>query len=468
MRSNQKHGRVQRRQICWFERIVVVVQATTTLQLYLLLLLLGVVCPWMRQPTLSCTRWTTIGSQQNVPRDRDSLFAGSKRLHSHDSTFAARTRAGRDPFEPSQLGRRTSNRFWMSISSCSKDINNNTNSSIFVHRIEKCSREQPVEEENRDGIQSMDGAIQNTNITNSDNKGFYYYDSGTREGVDTLARPTIQSMTTMSSLGDIMSSDTSVVSSTVGPVFGRDSTNATTSPTMATSAPKNETNGAPSSSSAAAPTTTASSSNGYLALQYDIQHPLDRLALTANGNLQRLVASYYDAPVTVVVESCVLRKNANTNNNSSTTANAPPFTWDRTVHLQVHNQTFCTARSVIFVHDAQCQSLVATGAVGLGQLFRYLDILPHFVLHNAGKSDPTPSSTSVSIADESNKSQNFANSPDSSYFSGPGGGGFWRYYTLQCNAVTCRIHETFVPGMWSLSPGCASPSSTSAADLENT
>ena len=33
--------------------------------------------------------------------------------------------------------------------------------------------------------------------------------------------------------------------------------------------------------------------------------PLERIAITANGNLQRLISSYYNAPVTV---TCILNE----------------------------------------------------------------------------------------------------------------------------------------------------------------
>ena len=63
-----------------------------------------------------------------------------------------------------------------------------------------------------------------------------------------------------------------------------------------------------------------------------------------------------------------------------------------------------------------------TGQVGLGQLFRYLDILPEFELHDAG---PHPSET---------------------------GGGFWREYSLRCAELTCDIDEDFRSGIWDLHP----------------
>jgi hypothetical protein len=193
-----------------------------------------------------------------------------------------------------------------------------------------------------------------------------------------------------------------------------------------------------------------STTGASLAEQYGITHPLDRMALTANGNLQRLVSSYYDAPVSVVVDSCVLRNDetndsgkngavtsiTTTSATSSSTSSSTSLllsnsqtTWDRTVHLTVFGQTFCTAKSVITVHDALCQQLVQSGQVGLGQLFRYLDLLPEFTLSGAG------------IIDENDAASGVGD-----------GGGFWRDYTLSCAELTCEIHEDFRPGLWELKP----------------
>jgi hypothetical protein len=68
------------------------------------------------------------------------------------------------------------------------------------------------------------------------------------------------------------------------------------------------------------------SDGGTLASKYGICSKLDRMAVTANGNLQRLFSSYYDAPVSVVVESCKQRT---------------PELWDRVVHLKVFDTVSC-------------------------------------------------------------------------------------------------------------------------------
>ena len=157
-----------------------------------------------------------------------------------------------------------------------------------------------------------------------------------------------------------------------------------------------------------------------LSAHYGIDHPLDRMALTANGNLQRLVSSYYDAPVSVVVDYCRARDPIETG----------VVTWDRRVSLQVFGQTFCVATSVIRVRDPQCVTWVESGQVGLGQLFRKLNVLPTFSLLRAGAIDDNDTPDGVEA----------------------GGGGFWREYSLACAELSCDIREEFVVGLWALQP----------------
>lgn len=132
-------------------------------------------------------------------------------------------------------------------------------------------------------------------------------------------------------------------------------------------------------------------------------HSRTALSLVANGNLQRLFSSYYDAPVHVVVDSC---------------DQVSPKCWNRVIHLTVHDKQFCTATSRITVNDEECRTLVESGNVGLGQLFRYLDKLPSFSLLDAGYCQET--------------------------------GGMWRVYELECDELTCHIEERFLPNIWNI------------------
>lgn len=173
-----------------------------------------------------------------------------------------------------------------------------------------------------------------------------------------------------------------------------------------------------------------------LARAYHIHNPLDRMAVTANGNLQRLFSSYYDAPVMVVVEYCNRRKaleeqrqQANDDETSSSPrAAAAAAIWDRRVLLQLSGdfdndqpQTLCTADSTVVVHNQEVEELIESGTVGIGQLFRHFNVLPEFTLLAAGPSNKH------------------------------GGGGFWRNYTLTSDKlVTCYIHEEFCEDVWNL------------------
>lgn len=171
--------------------------------------------------------------------------------------------------------------------------------------------------------------------------------------------------------------------------------------------------------------------------------PLERIAITANGNLQRIFSSYYDAPVHVIVDKCQLQPSNILNNSyhpsslsssdkdqthshsQSSTSNTMsehiriPAVWDRSVHLSVHDQKFCTAFSQITVHSQECVDLVCSGKVGIGQIFRYLNKLPTFQLLDAGRSHH---------------------------------GGIWREYSLSCDELTCQIREEFTSNAWNILP----------------
>jgi len=178
------------------------------------------------------------------------------------------------------------------------------------------------------------------------------------------------------------------------------------------------------------------STGGTLTAQYGLKvpnmSPLDRIALTANGNLQRIFSSFYDAPVHVHVDRCVRRKSRSSaegvtgefngsmqENGFKKSMGSDEAIWDRSVHLSVFDQVFCKATSVITVHSNECIKIVESGEVGIGQLFRYLDKLPTFAIIDAGRSE-----------DE----------------------GLWRQYRLECEELTCDILEEFVPNAWMMEP----------------
>jgi hypothetical protein len=150
------------------------------------------------------------------------------------------------------------------------------------------------------------------------------------------------------------------------------------------------------------------------------QNPLDRMILTANGNVQRLISSYYDSPVQLRIVYCTLReRHAAKSDDLQNAVNGMDQTiiWDRQVELSMYqDHVFCRATSEILVHDPACRLT----ELGIAQFFRHSNILPHFSLQAAGALDE--------------------------------GGGFWRRYTLSCPQLTCHIREEFPAGLWNIVP----------------
>lgn len=121
----------------------------------------------------------------------------------------------------------------------------------------------------------------------------------------------------------------------------------------------------------------------------------ERLLVTANGNLQRIVSSWFECPVSVKVLRNVKLPEKDT--------------WGRTVDLLCSGCEFCTAVSIVKLSEQRLVEAVESGRIGLGQLFRHFDLLPSFELLSATKSVKT----------------------------------LYRKYTLAAQGIFCTIEETF-------------------------
>lgn len=98
--------------------------------------------------------------------------------------------------------------------------------------------------------------------------------------------------------------------------------------------------------------------------------PLERVALSAEGDLQRIISSYYNAAVSVSIKRC---------------KEIEPGLFDREVDLSVMGRVFCTATSSLSPKTPECAHLLREKSVGLGQLFRYLRVYPTFRLLDVGR-----------------------------------------------------------------------------------
>ena len=153
--------------------------------------------------------------------------------------------------------------------------------------------------------------------------------------------------------------------------------------------------------------------------------PFERIIITANGNLQRIMSAYYGAPVTVNIiksnpisdislykpkrhlnsnttttnsDTTTTTSNNDTTNNddntnnddttsSSSSSNKLLCVYDREVNLLMNNQIFCTAKSIIEIYDAELINAIEYKKIGIGQMFRYLGALPSFKLHAVGRKE---------------------------------------------------------------------------------
>ena len=129
---------------------------------------------------------------------------------------------------------------------------------------------------------------------------------------------------------------------------------------------------------------------------------MERLLLTANGNIGRLVSAFYAAPTTTVVTQNAMRA-------SGCIASADSSVWDRQVTLLVRGSPFMDAKSTVFITDREWAERVAQDGLELGALFRVMGVLPTFDLRSVGRSTAC----------------------------------FWRTYTLSCPGMTAEITETF-------------------------
>jgi chorismate-pyruvate lyase len=128
--------------------------------------------------------------------------------------------------------------------------------------------------------------------------------------------------------------------------------------------------------------------------------PLQRIALTANGNLQRILAAFFNAKVKVIINKNVLAER---------TEHKAVF--HREVHIKIEDLVCCVATSTVIITSKQILKLVLDEStqIGIGQVFRNLNILPFFHLSNIGKQDGT----------------------------------FYRDYILKSDGMECNIHEVF-------------------------
>jgi hypothetical protein len=73
--------------------------------------------------------------------------------------------------------------------------------------------------------------------------------------------------------------------------------------------------------------------------------PMERIVITANGNLQRIMSAHYGAPVSVTVKKC---------------DKIGTMLYDRQVDIMVGQKIFCEVVGSIEIYDPKCIEAIGT------------------------------------------------------------------------------------------------------------
>mmetsp|Transcript_23108 Transcript_23108/g.53109 ORF Transcript_23108/g.53109 Transcript_23108/m.53109 type:complete len:388 (-) Transcript_23108:64-1227(-) len=143
-----------------------------------------------------------------------------------------------------------------------------------------------------------------------------------------------------------------------------------------------------------------------------------RVVLTANGSLQMLMSAWFGAKVSVTAV-----KNEAIPAEALFGGKEAPREYDRRVNIQTDQGVFCVASSRIVLSNPDAVEAVESGRVGVAQLFKYMKVLPHFWLNDAG------------IVENEGQIR------------------LWREYVLEGNGIQCRIREDFRPNFLHMHEG---------------
>ncbi|OJA19958.1 hypothetical protein AZE42_03723 [Rhizopogon vesiculosus] len=118
------------------------------------------------------------------------------------------------------------------------------------------------------------------------------------------------------------------------------------------------------------------STNVELACVPDDTTGLERIMLAAQGDLQRLLSSYFARPIFIelIYAHCSPRLSPASPNN--------PISQSRQVHLVCASRTVCIATSTVTITSPDCERLFLDEKFPIGQTFRQLRRHPKFSLLN--------------------------------------------------------------------------------------
>ncbi|CAE6447277.1 unnamed protein product [Rhizoctonia solani] len=134
---------------------------------------------------------------------------------------------------------------------------------------------------------------------------------------------------------------------------------------------------------------------------------IERVALSAKGDLQRTLSAYFSQPISVVRGYTSPDPVAPVSSASETA----PLEQVRSVNLVCRDRVVCMCTSTVVMTSSTAAQLVLVDKYPIGQVFRALGTAPAFQLLDVGLTES--------------------------------GKGLWRIYTLKTEQFQCRIREEF-------------------------
>ncbi|CAE6485207.1 hypothetical protein AG1IA_01836 [Rhizoctonia solani AG-1 IA] len=134
---------------------------------------------------------------------------------------------------------------------------------------------------------------------------------------------------------------------------------------------------------------------------------IERVALSAKGDLQRTLSAYFSHPISVARGYTSPDPSAPI----SSASHATPLEQIRSVDLICRGRIVCMCTSTVTMTSPAAAQLVLVDKYPIGQVFRALGTGPAFQLLDVGLTE--------------------------------GGKGLWRVYTLKTDEFQCRIREEF-------------------------
>ncbi|KAL5531699.1 hypothetical protein ACEPAG_4576 [Sanghuangporus baumii] len=111
--------------------------------------------------------------------------------------------------------------------------------------------------------------------------------------------------------------------------------------------------------------------------------PLERIMLSASGDLQRILSAFFARPVII---SPMFAKTTPPSKSPAALSPSPtcPTTQKRQVHLICDDRMVCIATSSVTITSPLCAKLFLQEGYAIGQIFRKLGVVPEFELLEAG------------------------------------------------------------------------------------